>query len=142
VRNETIASRVVLAIALGACTGSPVSAETAAWPRHIIDASSRGAGGVRLADVNGDGLLDITYSCEHAEGDKRGVVWLKQVPGADGPQWVTHDLSGPDGIKFDHIELMDVDSDGDLDLLTCEERHRSKENPKLTGLGVFWYENP
>jgi len=61
---------------------------------------------------------------------------------ADGLQWVTHDLSGPDGIKFDRIELMDVDGDGDLDLLTCEERHRSKENPKLTGLGVFWYENP
>lgn len=37
------------------------------------------------------------------------------------------------GEKFDRIELLDLDGDGDPDLLTCEER----EN-----LGVIWYENP
>ena len=31
----------------------------APWPRHTIDDSSRGADGVRLADVNGDRLPDI-----------------------------------------------------------------------------------
>ena len=30
------------------------------WKCHIIDDSSRGADGARLADVNGDGLIDIT----------------------------------------------------------------------------------
>ncbi|MCP4194102.1 MAG: hypothetical protein GY768_26125, partial [Planctomycetaceae bacterium] len=30
-----------------------------AWQRHTIDDSSRGADGVRLMDVNGDGLMDI-----------------------------------------------------------------------------------
>jgi len=29
------------------------------WARHAIDRSSRGADGVRLADVNGDGLPDV-----------------------------------------------------------------------------------
>lgn len=29
--------------------------------------------------------------------------------------------------------MLDLDADGDLDLLTCEEVHN---------LGVFWYENP
>ncbi|WP_146520275.1 hypothetical protein [Stieleria varia] len=42
-------------------------------------------------------------------------------------------VSGPDGVKFDRIELLDVDEDGDLDVITCEERDN---------LGVFWYENP
>ena len=32
------------------------------WKRHTIDKSSRGADGVRLADVNGDGLQDIHIS--------------------------------------------------------------------------------
>jgi hypothetical protein len=32
---------------------------TTGWKRHVIDDSSRGADGVRLADVNGDGWLDI-----------------------------------------------------------------------------------
>jgi hypothetical protein len=31
------------------------------------------------------------------------------------------------------MELVDLDGDGDLDVLTCEER---------AGLGVIWYENP
>ena len=37
------------------------------------------------------------------------------------------------GVKFDLIQLLDLDQDGDLDLLTCEERDN---------LGVIWYENP
>ncbi|HJN14104.1 MAG TPA: hypothetical protein QGH10_01370 [Armatimonadota bacterium] len=48
-------------------------------------------------------------------------------------RWTAHDVSGPEGIKYDLIEPIDMDADGDLDLLTCEERE---------GLGVFWYENP
>jgi hypothetical protein len=44
-----------------------------------------------------------------------------------------HDIGGPEGEKFDRIEMLDLDGDGDLDLLTCEERDQ---------LGVVWYENP
>ena len=33
------------------------------WERHTIDNSSKGADGVRVADVNGDGLLDLTTGC-------------------------------------------------------------------------------
>ncbi len=44
-----------------------------------------------------------------------------------------HPISGPQGIKFDLVKLLDLDGDGDLDVLTCEERDN---------LGVIWYENP
>ena len=48
--------------------------------------------------------------------------------------WAARDISGPEeGIKFDLIQLIDLDGDGDLDVLTCEERDN---------LGVIWYENP
>ena len=47
--------------------------------------------------------------------------------------WQEHDISGPEGVKFDRIELVDMDADGDPDVLTCEE---------IEDLGVFWYENP
>ena len=44
------------------------------------------------------------------------------------------DISGTiEGVKFDRIETIDLDGDGDLDVLTCEERDN---------LGVIWYENP
>jgi hypothetical protein len=57
----------------------------------------------------------------------------RTVSGDAGGTWQDHEISGPRGIKFDRLELIDLDSDGDLDVLTCEERHN---------LGVFWYENP
>ena len=82
--------------------------------------------------------MDLACTCEHAEG-KVGVYWLSEASkGAknDGElqRWNFNDISGnTKGIKFDRIELLDLDHDGDLDLLTCEERDN---------LGVIWYENP
>jgi hypothetical protein len=82
---------------------------------------------VSAGDMNGDGRPDLVFSCENAIGEKRGVMWLA------APDWQPHDISGPAGTKYDLVELIDMDGDGDLDVLTCEER----EN-----LGVIWYENP
>lgn len=94
--------------------------------------------GIALRDVNRDGRLDIVCTCEHAE-QKSGVFWLEQPAdetqsSAELQQWNFHDISGPaEGIKFDRIQMMDVDGDGDDDVVTCEERDN---------LGVIWYENP
>jgi hypothetical protein len=92
------------------------------------------AKGIRSGDIDRDGKLDIVYTCEHAKPPKRGVVWLRQPKGKR--EWQVFDISGPRGIKFDRIELLDLDSDGDLDVLTCEERDQDK------GMGIVWYENP
>ena len=46
------------------------------WLRHTIDDTSRGADGVRLIDMDGDGRLDIATGWE--EG---GVVRLYRHPG-------------------------------------------------------------
>jgi hypothetical protein len=82
---------------------------------------------VRLADVDLDGRADILYSAEMSQGGRSGVVWLSLSDGA------VHDVSGPEGVKYDLIELLDLDADGDLDVITTEE---------TTGLGLVWYENP
>jgi hypothetical protein len=47
-------------------------------------------------------------------------------------------LSGLEGYKFDRLELIDLDGDEDLDVLTCEENFGENS----WGLGVIWYENP
>jgi FG-GAP-like repeat len=88
---------------------------------------------VRWCDVDLDTRLDLIYSCENATGDKSGVVWLKHTERASRNPWQRNEISGPEGVKFDLIQLIDLDADGDLDVLTCEER---------TNLGVIWYENP
>jgi hypothetical protein len=70
------------------------------------------------------------YSYSHAEGAISGVVWLAAV-GAGG--WERREISGPTGTKFDNVELVDVDGDEDLDVVTTEQ---------IEQLGVVWYENP
>ena len=90
--------------------------------------------GVAIGDLNQDGFNDIVHSTEPS-GDPRlsGVTWLRQERVNGRVTWVSSDISGPDGIKFDLVRLFDLDQDGDLDVITCEERHN---------LGVIWYENP
>jgi len=84
---------------------------------------------VRVADLDLDGQQEIVVSAEAAEGPLEGVVVLVRVDS----RWQPQPLSGPRGTKYDLIELLDLDGDGDLDVVTCEERD---------GLGVVWYENP
>ncbi len=117
----------------GADVKQPWTANRIAHPDGV-----GGGKGIALGDVNRDGHMDLACTCEHAEG-KVGVYWLSGISAgvskaSDPQQWSFNDISGSTtGIKFDRIELLDLDRDGDLDLLTCEERDN---------LGVIWYENP
>jgi len=102
------------------------------WHEQVITYPANKYGttkAARAADLDGDGKTEIAVSCEAANGAKSGVFYLKQIKG----KWVEHDIGGPKGLKYDRIELLDLDGDGDLDLLTCEERDFN---------AVLWYENP
>lgn len=113
---------------------------TSLWRHHLFNVPDpRKVGfakGVRVGDINGDGHPDVVYSCESATPPKSGVFWMENDGNPESSKWVMHDISGPTGIKFDRIELLDVDRDGDMDVITCEERHKGR------GLGLIWYENP
>jgi lysophospholipase L1-like esterase len=100
--------------------------------------NSGNAKGVAAADIDGDGRRDVVFSCGGADGDKSGVMWIRNI-GCD--KWSGREIAGPAGIKFDRIELLDLDGDGDSDVLACEERGKNTKGKK-GGLGVFWYENP
>ena len=86
---------------------------------------------VAVADVNLDGRPDLvtTSEAQREHATMISVAWMERSNEA----WIAHSISDDHGRKFDRLEMLDLDNDGDLDLLTCEEHDN---------LGVFWYENP
>jgi len=103
------------------------------WQEHVLTLAGSNLGdakAAKIADVNGDALPDLLFTCENAKNEREGMVWLEQQRG--GP-WKQRTLGGPEGVKYDLMQTLDLDGDGDLDVITCEERDQ---------LGVVWYENP
>ena len=105
--------------------------KAASWKsRQISYPQQCGTGkAIRVGDLNQDGKPDMVLTGRCGKG-KHGIVWLS------APKWTIHTLSGPatkKTYKPDRIELVDLDGDGDLDVITSEERSL---------LGVIWYENP
>jgi len=86
---------------------------------------------VGIADLDGDGVLEIVVASE--AGDF-GIGYFKSNTGSlqDKWEWIPIFVSVGHP-KYDRIEFLDVDDDGDLDIVTTEERQ---------GLGVIWLENP
>jgi hypothetical protein len=106
-----------------------------AWETHVIPLpeAAGDAKAVHAADLTGDGRMDIVFSCENARATRQGLMRLSSPNPRQAGSWTAHELSGVDGVKHDLIALVDLDGDGDLDILTTEEVHN---------LGVIWYENP
>ena len=93
-----------------------------------------------IGDIDLDGRHDVVLSSEQASGAKRGIVWLRFRGSPFQPEWDAFDVSGPEGVKFDLNLLLDVDADGDLDVINSEENDNARDGK--AGLGVVWYENP
>ncbi len=105
------------------------------WDEHTVpypDLAARPKA-VTVGDVDLDGRPDIVLATAQAGKGKRGIVWLRFRGSPFQPDWEVFDVSGREGVKFDLNLLLDVDSDGDLDVINTEE---------IEGLGVVWYENP
>ncbi|MDE0263454.1 MAG: VCBS repeat-containing protein, partial [Bryobacterales bacterium] len=115
------------------------------WETHLIEIPAGAAGGkaVKVADVDLDGQVDLIVSCEHATDGKIGVYWLDHGGSPTGSQWLPTSISGPEGFIYDLLQMTDVDGDGDLDVLTLEEKGPYlAEGYQGRELGVIWYENP
>jgi hypothetical protein len=106
------------------------------WEEHAIENPLGIPGGksVRAADIDGDGRTDLIHTAELGGSRERpGVVWMSYRQKPTDRVWDVHDISGSrEGNKFDLVQTLDLDADGDQDILACEERDN---------LGVIWYEN-
>jgi hypothetical protein len=114
------------------CSGDPKDDQWESFEVSLPNGVGTGKG-IAIGDIDRDGQQDLVFSCENASGEKSGVRWLSYASSMRDPVWQDHEISGSEGVKFDLVELVDLEGDGDLDVLTCEE---------IANLGVIWYENP
>ena len=122
-----------------------VRGSAVAWETHLIamPADSGTGKAVAVADVDGNGRPDLVVTCEHATEGKTGVFWLAYDRSPTESRWRAKSINGGEGFIFDLLQLVDLDGDGDLDVITEEEK-----GPYLASgykgreLGVIWFENP
>jgi hypothetical protein len=93
--------------------------------------------GVACGYVDADDRIDVVFT---GSGHGHGVFMMS--PRTDIPSGLTWDtinlIPYAHDMKYDNLELVDMDADGDLDILTTEEG----EGVFTAGQGVLWLENP
>ncbi len=93
--------------------------------------------GVACGYVDGDDLIDLVFT---ASGHGHGVFMMSPRAGVvSGQAWHLENLTPyADFMKYDNLRLVDMDLDGDLDIVTTEEGG----GDFTVGDGVLWLENP
>ncbi len=119
--RTTVVAVVVAFTCITPCLGAAQpdkapAGKPAPWKRHVIDDSSRGADGVRLADVNGDGLMDIATGWE--EG---GVIRAYLNPGPDKAARPWPAVTVGKVKSAEDAVFADLDGDGAFDVVSCCE---------------------
>lgn len=109
------------------------------WKERSINlpAFTGRAKSVEAGDINGDQIPDLVISTNTNGDGKHGLIWLDGNKISTARDADFQPISGVHNAKYDKVELLDLDSDGDLDILICEENY----GPESEGLGVIWYEN-
>lgn len=126
-QSECLARAIVLGFCcmlLGACQ----SAGAQRFDRLIVDDEMAGGYGLEIADIDGDGLLDIVALATNPAQ----FVWYRN------PSWekyrITENSSGNIASA-----AQDIDGDGDLDLVLASEFNLAQSTQ---GGLLQWFENP
>lgn len=88
------------------------------WNLHIIDSSSSGADGVKLADINNDGYPDIVTGWEEGKLTKLYLFPETEKVTEEWPSVIVGNTPSVEDAVF-----IDMDNDGRLDIVSCTEKN-------------------
>ncbi|MEM1177834.1 MAG: VCBS repeat-containing protein, partial [Acidobacteriota bacterium] len=95
------------------------------WTKNSVDSMFDGARSVDVADIDGDGDLDIAGAAITADD----FAWWENT-GGDGTAWIEHSID--DNVNTaSFVHLADMDGDGDADVLGAAS----------TAGDIVWWEN-
>jgi len=88
---------------------------------------------ILVHDVNNDGLMDLIYGAGH----DYGLFWLEQKISPNGSRaWEKHVIDGA-WSQYHDMQLVDIDNDGELELLTGKRFHAHNGNDPGDSGNVF-----
>ena len=138
--------QVAFTVPDGSLRAFTLNADLTDWTQRAIfepEDAIKWPNATRVADLNADGRQDVIVgtgflTCQLVPWTAPcgGLIWFEQTP--DG--WVRHDVISPGNERFIHeAARVDVDQDGDLDLVSVLE---SMKTPFGTDYAaeVIWFE--
>jgi len=89
------------------------------WLGQLVGPSDHAPDRIVLADMNGDGRMDVVVSEERYPGDDpdANLYWYEQLSGGTFDR---HTITTK--YSLNNLDVTDFDRDGDMDIVTCEHK--------------------
>ncbi|MFN2199701.1 MAG: FG-GAP repeat domain-containing protein, partial [Caldilineaceae bacterium] len=107
------------------------------WTEHVIANDVIGPMSLDVADMDGDGDIDVVVGEHDLSGDAAPRMLVYENPGSETGTWKRHVVHTGDE-HHDGAQLVDTDNDGDLDIVSIGWSHNDVllyENQSCTGGG-------